>query len=264
MKQKIDTLLQRNIPLDPAESLREVEPLLTTLADKLLDTEQDRWNVIIGDDTSGRLPTRFIRDVLKADGRDFATFFVVGSAVYRDANGPGPYEQWFDRISRQVGEPLRPLVVTESVGTGAAVNFIRKTMEQYCEQGIEPEIATVAVSDEAEDMVDFYGGKGREALNRTWQGFENPPKISLARTALKKLRDTTPNAAVEYMRSRTSLRLFDDAPQPNHSLGIYSDTTAELPIAGVMPGTDRAAASRLLRRMDELADEYVRDRPSAH
>ncbi len=264
MKQTIDTLLQRNAPVDAVEALGEVEPLLTSLADKLLETEHDCWNVIISDDTSGRLPTRFIRDVLQSDGREFSTFFVVGSASYRDANGPGPYEEWFRRISEQMTEPLRPLIVTESVGTGAAVDFIRKTITQYCEPGVDPEVATVAVSDEAENMVDYYGGKGREALNRTWQGFENPPKITLARTALKKLRDSTPNPAVEYVRSRTSLRLFDDAPRPNHSLGLYSDTEADLPIAAVIPDFDRTEMSRLMRHMDDLADEYTSAHPSAH
>lgn len=263
MKQTIESLLQRNASVDPVESLGDVEPLMASLAEKLLETEHDRWNVIIGDDTSGRLPTRFIRDVLKADKREFSTFFVVGSASYRDANGPGPYEEWFRRISEQIAEPLRPLIVTESVGTGAAVNFIRKTMTQYCETGVDPEVATVAVSDEAENMVDYYGGKGREALNRTWQGFENPPKITLARTALKKLRDSTPNPAVEYVRSRTSLRLFDDTPRPNHNLGIYSDTAADLPIAAVIPDMDRASTSRLMRHMDEMAAEYTRVHPSA-
>ncbi len=228
------------------------EELLFSLADKLTATDKDRWNVLIGDDSGGRLPARFVRNVLKSDERDFKTFFVAGSKVYRDANGPEPYQEYFRQIQEQVGEPLRPLIVTESVGSGSTIDFLTETLAPFCEQS--PEIAAVAVKEDVKDKVDYIGGLGDEPLKEVALAYESAREIKFGKRVLAAVLRRIPEKVKEPLKKRSDFRI--QPPSPNLTVGITPELQNALPVASLMDERDGALARKAFETMDELAKEY--------
>lgn len=245
-----ETLTPKQSP-DILSNIQATEPLLFSLAEQVLATEKDRWNVIIGDDAGGRLPARFVHDLLKQDGRDFKTFFVASSGVYRNANGPEPYEKYFKHLQEELGEPLRPLIVTESVGTGSAVDFLRTHLEPVSSQ--IPEVATVAVSAESEHKVDYAGGAGQEAINEVWHAYESPQPLSLGRRALKAVWKRIPDPVQNQVRSRTTASIRP--PSMNETVGIRVDVDSAIPVATRHEDRDGQRSTDAYRLIDELAAE---------
>lgn len=245
---RAETQTPKHTP-DVLSNIEVTEPLLFSLAEQLLSTEKDRWNVVIGDDAGGRLPTRFVHDILKQDGRDFKTFFVASSGVYRHANGSEPYKQYFKHLQDELGEPLRPLVVTESVGTGSAVDFIRTHLEPLSSQ--IPEIATVAVSSESEHKVDYAGGIGAQPIKEVWHAYESPPQISLGRRALQAVWRRLPVHEQVRSRSHTTITL----PSVNETVGIRVDIDSNVPVASRDESRDGELSTQAYRLMDQLAAE---------
>lgn len=235
------------------DRIHETEDLLFHLADQVTSTDKDKWNVIIGDDMGGRLPAHFIHDILKQDGRDIKTFFVASSKVYRQEKGSQPYQEYFQFISEQLGEPMRPLIVTESVGTGNGIEFVKAELTPFCET--PPEVATVAVSEQSKDKVEYAGGVGEEAIEKVWHAYESPPVISLGKRAIQKAwRTMIPESMRHKMRSKTSVRLVP--PSINETVGIMSDLESDRPIAAVAPQRDRMLSHAAFSLMNEFADEY--------
>lgn len=236
---------------DILSKIEATEPLLSELADQILNTEKDRWNVVIGDDAGGRLPARFVHDLLKQDGRDVRTFFVASSSVYRNANGPGPYETYFKHLRNELGEPLRPLVVTESVGTGSAVDFLRAQLSPVSSQ--EPEIATVAVSEASVDKVNYAGGIGAEPINEVWHAYESPERVTLGQRALRAAWRRLPDSVQVQVRPRAASTITPYSA--NETVGISVDIGSELPIASRNDTRDGQLASEAYKLIDQLAAE---------
>jgi hypothetical protein len=248
---RAETQTPKHTP-DVLSNIEATEPLLFSLAKQLLSTEKDRWNVIIGDDAGGRLPTRFVHDILKQDGRDFKTFYVASSGVYRHANGSEPYEQYFKHLQDELGEPLRPLVVTESVGTGSAVDFIRTHLEPVSSQ--IPEIATVAVSSESEHKVDYAGGIGAQPIDEVWHAYESPPpQLPMGRRALQAVWRRLPDPVQEQVRSRTHTTITPVSV--NETVGIRVDIDSDMPVASRDESRDGDLSTQAYRLMDQLAAE---------
>lgn len=246
-----ETLKQNKSP-EVLEKIEATKPLLFNMAEQVLATEPDRWNVLIGDDAGGRLPAHFVHDLMKLDGRDMKTFFVANSSLYRVANGPEPYRAYFKYLQEQLGEPLRPLVVTESVSTGSAVDFLKSCMEPYSSQPAE--IAAVAVREESLHKVDFAGGVGAKEINDVWHAFESPPaKLSLGRRAVKSVWKHVPNGLQSSIKAKTTQRLMP--PTVNETVGIYVDSKRTVPIARRDDIRDGERSTRAYHRMDELASE---------
>lgn len=242
------------LPNDPEviEKIQGTEELLFHLADQLLATDKDRWNVIVGDDMGGRLPTHFVHTILKDDNRELETFFVANTGAYRRAKGTEPYEQYFKYVSDQVGAPLRPLIVTESVGSGDSVNFIKNLLAPYCEQA--PEVASVAVAEKSMDKVDYAGGVGDEALQQVWQAYESPHPESFSKRALHKVWHVVPEKTRENLRSKTALRITKSSI--NEAVGIMSDMESDRPVAAVSRRRNAQLSRRAFVLMDEMASDY--------
>lgn len=234
------------------ENIEKTQPLLQNMAEQILDTEPDRWNVLIGDDTGGRLPAHFVHKLMKLDGRDMQTYFVANSGPYRVKNGTRPYREYFGWLKQQVGEPLRPLIVTESVASGAAVDFLRECLEPYSSQ--QPEVASVAVAEQSIDKVDFIGGAGPKEIKAVWRAFESPPaKLSLGRRAVRSAWKHVPDDLKASIKGKTAHRITP--PSANETVGIYVDVKRQIPIANAAVSRDGAASTKAYRLMDELAVE---------
>ncbi|MGE5309608.1 MAG: hypothetical protein ACM3JF_00840 [Sphaerimonospora mesophila] len=242
---------------EPSEVIRHIEGtrgLLFHLADKLTKTPKDQWNVLIGDDSGGRLPVHFVRRVLRSDGRDFKTFFVTGSKVYREANGVEPYQEYFTRIQEQLGGgSLRPLIVTESVGSGATIDFLTETIAPFCEQPVE--VAAIAVEEAAKDKVDYAGGIGDEPIKEVGWAYESARKMKFGRRLLAAALRLMPQNIKDPIKKRSKFRV--QPPLPNLTVGIAPELGNTLPVASLMAERDGVLARRAFEKMDELAEEYL-------
>lgn len=247
-----EALKNKNDSLDVFERIEATRPLLFNLAEQVLATEPDRWNVIIGDDTGGRLPTHFIHELMKLDGRDMKTFFVATSSQYRIANGPEPYKEYFRYLEEQVGEPLRPLIVTESVSSGATVDFLRDCLEPYSSG--EAEVATVAVKKGSLGKVNYAGGAEAQDIKDVVLAYESPQaKASLGRRAMRAAWRQVPTNIQAHIKQQTAHRITP--PAQNEMVGIYVDSKGKVPIATVDETRDGAKSTKAFRLMDEMASE---------
>ncbi|MEO5690683.1 MAG: hypothetical protein ABIQ64_00675 [Candidatus Saccharimonadales bacterium] len=235
-----------------SDKIEDAEPLLHALVDTLLTTEKTRWNVLIGDDSSGRLPTRFVHEVLKQDGRDHKTFFVASSKMYRSLHGLAPYEAYFEYITSEIGEPLRPLVVTESVDTGRTIDFLREALEPFCIQ--KPEFAAVAASTVGASKVDYVGGIGERARNDVWHAFESPPELSLARAAMLNIWRQLPGSMKTTIKSKIDISI--NPPTINSTVGIETDLDSPIPIVRLTKNRDSVRSASAYRQVDDMAKRY--------
>lgn len=112
---------------DHQEYIEAAKSDLMAFADALAERQQERgepWDVIVGEDTSGRLPALFARNVIGSiTGQQPKIRFLNTSKGYRNELGPAPYEAWFNALS---DEFTNPLVVTEVVASAKTHEFLRK------------------------------------------------------------------------------------------------------------------------------------------
>lgn len=216
----------------PQQKLEPTRPYLYTLADELLMAERDHWNVIIGDDTAGRLPTLFVRKVLQSAGYIAPTYFVAGSKQYRSVRGEVPYKERFAEIAADINEPLRPLVVTESIDTGEGISFLAEAAKELSEDGYTPEVATVAVSKVGRQYATYAGGTGGRALGHVWRAYESPPsEISKKQKIAKAALNTMPTSLKQSIKQHTSVRIMKSPAAKNTALSIEPDIHVDVPIA---------------------------------
>lgn len=83
---------------------------------------QHDWSLIIGDDTSARLPVRFVRKVFEARGKKIDTRFIATSSATRATKDEGVFDE---RAAQMVAgrDDVRALIVTESAGTYRGLSF---------------------------------------------------------------------------------------------------------------------------------------------
>ncbi len=247
--------------LIPQQKLEPTRPYLYTLADELLEAGHDRWNVIIGDDTAGRLPTLFVRKVLQAAGCDIPTHFVAGSEYYRSIHGELPYAKRFADIATTIEEPLRPLLVTESIDTGQGMCFLTQATQESCSVGVEPEVATVAASAVGRHYATYAGATGERALRDVWHAYESPPPaISITQKIAKAALSAIPPALKHTIKQRTSMRVMQPPSAKNTALSIEPNIHATVPVARKSADFNGASTSAWYTAMHEVAADYCRTR----
>ncbi|HSX34517.1 MAG TPA: hypothetical protein VLF62_02635 [Candidatus Saccharimonadales bacterium] len=209
--------------------LEGAKPLLFNLAGQLVNAyPEHQWNVLVGDDTSGRLPTRFIRKVFEAAGVRIPTGYIAAS---RSVNGGKPIETYTnhaERLASKSGtDPARVLLVTESAGdTLGSIRFTRDLIEPYAASVDTAIVASRGTP--GEDLGDVYtaavGDEG--ALDVVWKTFEHPLQTrgdeqwSGALTNLHKNLD--PESAVAGVTSETGYRHL-----ANHAYSRMDELAAE-------------------------------------
>lgn len=219
------------------------------MADKVRAARDEAdWNLLIGDDTSGRLPVFFLRQVLKADGRDLKTRYVVGSSGVRARLGEAAYTDYFLSLAEQCGEPLRPLIVTESTNSGRTVRFLRRTLQPV--SATEPQAAAV-VDGTATGEVDFAGTTDRAAGYDVFYTFESVAVESLRGRLNAHARRMTPRA----LKQLAPLAIKSAGLVPADGLtGVCADPHSDRPLARRLP-TPRTAHS--YQAVSRLVTEYL-------
>lgn len=239
--------LNRTLP-----SIRE--PLFR-MADQVVDDAAERdWNLIVGDDTNGRLPTYFIRHALRrVTGRRVRTVFVNASNAMRDSLGPQEYRDYFSLTLDD--RTHRPLIVTESVGTGAALTFIRDALVRGAEcDGVDA--AAIASRHGKPEFLRYVGAEGNEALRSVFFCLEAIAGTSLKARTLTRARRLIPQSLKDALPQRLHLigRPKTDA---NVLTGLY---TPERPVLPVAESDHEHPLGAAYGALDTFLDEYVATR----
>jgi hypothetical protein len=195
------------------QRLQGAKPLLFNLAGQLIDAyPTHQWNVLVGDDTSGRLPTRFIRKVFEAAGVRIPTGYIAAS---RSVNSNKPLETYAnhaERLAAKSGQdPARVLLVTESAGeTLGSIRFTHDLIEPFAASVDTAIVASRGTPNEG--LGDVYAAAvgDENALGIIWKTFEHPLQTrgeeqwSGALTNLNKNLD--PSSAVAGLTGDTGYR----------------------------------------------------------
>jgi hypothetical protein len=233
--------LERRLPL--------VKPFLFELADNVISAAEDaRWNVLIGDDVSGRLPAYFMRRVLGQAGFELPMHYVAGSKRLHDHLNSQAYDERLTHIHTSIGaRTLRPLIITESIGTRATLNFLEEKLapmssaiESACLVAKFPELSAT-----------YNGGVGKEASRTVFYTFESDSLATPKRRAVATLRRLIPQAIKNH--APAEVKQIGSWPS-NELLGLHIDKQASYPICertGSNPYTSLAYSL-----MDDLAAEY--------
>lgn len=158
--------------------LQTLRPTLFSFADQLVEGYYERrWELLIGDDTSGRLVTHFTRLALVQAGIAIPTKYIAASKSAYDIK---PYDS-FDMYAQYITEGLNPrgLIVTESIGVEAtSLRFTHRVLAPYCET-----LDLAILGARAQPLAELgriagalYCGsiENREVQRAIWQTFENP------------------------------------------------------------------------------------------
>lgn len=214
--------------------LEQCKPYLFHLANQLVDAYPDRkWNMLIGDDTSGRLPTRFVRKVFEGAGIQIPTRYIAASSSVNHAKPRETYDQYAKALAANAAEPVRGLIVSESGGTFGSLNFTHSVLAPHFDT-LDTAVAVARISPGANLGQTYTGAEvGDEtAMNAIWTAFEHPlqtrrgPQWSGPLTNLDRNQDP----------ERADARRTDDK-------------------------TYRSLAQYCFARMDTLATEYWMTRP---
>ena len=181
-----------------AELRVSCERILEGLHDRI---DQGSYDLIVGDDASGRIPTLILRNVIKEIYHDKGfqipyTAFVAGSRFIHEPRIPEKTEQLTQRI-KKVGEwhdgSNRALIVTDTIGGGLSLKPLYDALR---ENNIEYDIATLSLAhmpemtDEMRERVEqSMGGKlyfGHTGVPRIYgrhdlAGVEKTPEEVFAR-----------------------------------------------------------------------------------
>ena len=135
------------------------------VADMAPDIDAGRWDLIIGDDVSGRIPALILADVIKRRYADKdidppnIRFIALGQHVLPDSyreylidqgeaddgvfNEPSPTEEQLRNVVEGMGGSKRALFVTDNIGEGNSIRLIMGALEHH---GIASDVASISES----------------------------------------------------------------------------------------------------------------------
>ena len=248
-------------PATPEESydnfqngIESLKPHLFNLADQLVEASQDaKWNVLVVDDTSARLPAHFVRKVLSRTGCELPTYFVAGSHSLHERIGDEPYHDRFRQIQEHVGGMiLNPLIITEVIGTGKAAQLLKRTAAPVSEN---VEIATVANHFDDVTEADYIGVEGAEGTADVFYTLEVLKPESTGSKATNNLRLLLPTPVKKLIPK--SLRKVASPVPTNALIGLHF-TDQEVAIAKRNPNNPYTA--KAYKYMHGLVNEYFSSR----
>jgi hypothetical protein len=217
------------------EALNQARPYLFNAAYQVIEAYPDRrWNILICDDASARLPSAFLQELFSLRGLELPLVHICANAVGRAQTGREVYKAYAEELLSRVTEP-KALLISEAVGDG---NGIRYLLDLFHEAVTE--VDTVVVASYYHRPVSFgnvyVGGYGaRFAVRAIYEAFE----------AL-----------------RVTARQFDGSEEPLPGAILAGRQLSPLPDEPFIRPTDdpevRALSAYCLGQMKELAAEYYR------
>ncbi|HVU59699.1 MAG TPA: hypothetical protein VHC98_02575 [Candidatus Saccharimonadales bacterium] len=244
------------------QRLERAKPLLAALAGEVLEAYPRRgWDVLIGDDTSGRLVAHFIRRTLAAHGVALPARFICASHTAQHMFSPAAYERYVDHLADGPLAARRPLIVSENTLTGGTLHFLD---EQFSRRFAEVDFALAAARYPAAlagmSGEVYVGGEGCEASAAAYQAFETVGQCGVKDFIVGAIGKVAPLAVRRALSGRaTSFNAptyaLTNVTQPDAALAQQAD---QLPIASRTTDTRfRTAAAYCYRLMDTLALDIV-------
>ena len=101
-------------------------PLFNNLARQLLIAAQNgSWDIVIGEDCSGRPVTNFVSYLMEQSGFSLPTVNICTSASTRAAIGKVPYVEYLRKQAEEHGS-RSALITTEKITTGGTARFMKE------------------------------------------------------------------------------------------------------------------------------------------
>jgi hypothetical protein len=246
---------QRKMVKQFEHDIENAAPYLFNLADQLLEAyPRHQWNMLIGDDTGGRLPTRFVRKAFEAQGIEIPTHYIMANHDGRDAVEPAVYQEYVRKVLSEVEDP-RVLIVSEDAGAFRTLGYLK---ELFSSEGAQVDLAVGAIPRPAPETLEpfFAGGIGHTPNAAMWAAFE---KIDVGHQPLAKrvLRRAVPGVVKRAIANKIPEQMPHATTYPATNLdNIPHDN---LPTATLHEDeTYRSFAHYCYERMDQLADEYTK------
>ena len=117
------------------EELRE--PIQKILEQIRPDIENEKYQLIIGDDSSGRVPALIMNDVIRrryqANGSEIANVFIAGSRGIKEGdveNKINNIKTLLETLEKRNGKIKHALVVTEAIKTGEGMKPLAMALKE--------------------------------------------------------------------------------------------------------------------------------------
>lgn len=243
--------------------LARAKPYLFNLAGKLINAyPEQKWDLLIGDDTGGRLVTHFVRQAMREQGIEMPVTYVCTSSAIRKSLPPSVYEAYVNKLADGPTRPRRPLLVTESVATGTSLRFIETQLTRRFATvdyaiGATRSARTIDVAGNV-----YIGGVGQWATQAIFRSFEEVGTGSLTERAIDAARRIAPMAIRKGLKGLT-----DAVGRPNSDFtNVEAPVVAGLgpealrsfvPVAVARSGGPSSLSSYAHTRMAQLAREFT-------
>ncbi len=245
------------------DNLMHVAPYLHNLAEQITADRPDlRWNVMIGDDTSGRLPVHFLKHVLQGQNIFLPTFYIQAGRRARSIVSEQSYANHVERIRDRIGMPLRAVIVSDVAASGDTLNFLKDTLYAFSEQ---VDTAVVASRYEVQNQIgdSFVGAVGRGAVlnvNRTFESVDVPENATPMYAKL--IQRIVPGRIRKVMEPLMPSIMVDPTTYP--LTNVEADLRPGAPTAKRSADqTYRELANHCYERMQDLAEAHATGRPES-
>lgn len=155
--------------------LEDLKPYLFNMTDQLIEAyPEKRWNLLVGDDTSARLPTRFVRLVFAQAGVKIPTRYIAASRSVSHYKAPGTYDAYAENMVQGIDEP-RGLIISEAAGeTLGSIRFTHAVLKPHFKT-LDTAIIG-ARTQPTDDLGEVFCGAidDEAAMSAVWRTFENP------------------------------------------------------------------------------------------
>lgn len=141
------------------EQIRGLKKSLIDICIKLKASFEIGYDAFVSDDTGGRIPTLFLREIYKqVKGESPKTLFIASGSGYIPKTETEK-KQLTEYIERGIGKSKKVLLITQYVHSGDTVNFLAEQLKNH---GVEVTDLTTMylnpMSDISED-INVFGGR---------------------------------------------------------------------------------------------------------
>jgi hypothetical protein len=235
------------------ENFQNSKPYLFALADQLITAYGERkWTELVGDETGGRLPARFVRKTLLGAGIDLPIDYIEASGVSRKEKPESLYDQRAAGITAQGHDKV--LVISEQANTFRGSRYLRDRLSPHAKT-VDFAFVTARSEPPADLGASFVGGIGEVAKQSSYHAYENPgintgPKEKLTLRIARKI-------LPEKVKMAIKMRQGPDRTSSAALTNLEKNPNPQSPVARATEDkTYGLLAAYSYTRMDELADEY--------
>ena len=236
----------------PVEKLEIARPRFAELIRNMApDIEAGRWDVIVGDDVSGRTGTLLVQRVIDRVYRDRGyptppTFFL---ALGRDLQGSSKLRQQLAEYVSQADHQFnRALFVTDNIGEGNTIHFACGLLHNaaHLPADVASFVEDSSVADVCRSVSRITGDTDLRTYSTNWQSWADRPELH-GGTYLPRLRRSF------------GVEKYDDSPitESRRAHDIRAAHAGKLAVDHSIPINPDVAAVR--HKIEEMADDIYEE-----